>query len=150
MLKAQDLMTRDVVTVPPDLPIKELSKLFLDKKKNGFPVVDAAGKLIGMVTEKDLIDQNKQLHLPTVIALFDAVIYLESEKKFEQDLLRMTGTVVKDIHTPNPRTVAPETSLPEIAAIMAEHDIHTLPVMENETLVGVIGKIDVIRGLAES
>lgn len=149
MLNARDIMTCEVITVSPDMSIQELSKLFVEKKKNGFPVVDAAGTLMGVVTEKDLIDQNKQLHMPTVIALFDAVIYLESQKKFEEDLKRFTGTRVEDIYSKKIITVSPETPLPEIASIMADHGVHTLPVVENGGLVGVIGKTDVIGGLAQ-
>jgi len=127
-----------------------LSKLFIEKQKNGFPVVDSSGKLIGVVTEKDLIDQNKQLHMPTVIALFDAVIYLDSQKKFEEELKRFTGTRVEDICSRDVITVAPDTPLSQVASIMAENSVHTLPVVEAGRLVGVIGKRDVIRGLAQS
>ena len=67
---AKDIMTQNLITVKKDLPIKELSKIFIEHKINGIPVVDNNGKLIGIVTEEDLIDQNKNLHIPTVISLF--------------------------------------------------------------------------------
>ena len=150
MLQAKDIMTPEVITVSPEMSLPDLSKLFIEKQKNGFPVVDSSGKLIGVVTEKDLIDQNKQLHMPTVIALFDAVIYLDSQKKFEEELKRFTGTRVEDICSRDVITVAPDTPLSQVASIMAENSIHTLPVVEEGRLVGVIGKRDVIRGLAQS
>ena len=74
-------MTRNVVTVKKDQPISDLSKLFIENHFNGVPVLDDAGKVIGVVTQGNLIEQNKKLHIPTVIALFDAVLFLESEKK---------------------------------------------------------------------
>ena len=150
MLQAKDIMTPEVITVSPEMSLPDLSKLFIEKQKNGFPVVDSSGKLIGVVTEKDLIDQNKQLHMPTVIALFDAVIYLDSQKKFEEELKRFTGTRVEDICSRDVITVAPDTPLSQVASIMAENSVHTLPVVEAGRLVGVIGKRDVIRGLAQS
>ncbi len=148
MLTAKDIMTTDVMTVKKDTPISELSRLFIEHKINGIPVVDDDNKVIGMVTQGDLIEQNKSLHIPTVITLFDAVLFLESEKKFEADVKKLTGTKVEDIYSAKVITVTQNTELTEIASIMAENDVHTLPVVENGKLVGIIGKLDLIRGMA--
>jgi len=148
MKTARDIMTRKVVTVKKDQPISDLSKLFIENHFNGVPVLDDAGKVIGVVTQSNLIEQNKNLHIPTVIALFDAVLFLESEKKFEADVKKLTGSKIEDIYHKNPITVSPDTDLGEITTIMAEKDVHTLPVLENDKLVGIIGKKDVIRALA--
>ena len=110
-------------------------------------MVDQDDRVLGIVTNNDLIDQNKRLHIPTVIALFDAVIYQKSDKQFKKDLKKMTASLVKDIYTPNPITVEPDTPLEEIATIMAEKRIHTLPVIKDGKLVGVVGKIDIIRSM---
>ena len=141
-------MTRNVVTVKKDQPISDLSKLFIENHFNGVPVLDDAGKVIGVVTQSNLIEQNKNLHIPTVIALFDAVLFLEREKKFESDVKKLTGSKIEDIYHKNPITVSPDTELNEITTIMAEKDVHTLPVLENDKLVGIIGKKDVIRAMA--
>jgi CBS domain-containing protein len=148
MKTARDIMTTNVVTVKKDQPISDLSKLFIENHFNGVPVLDDAGKVIGVVTQSNLIEQNKNLHIPTVIALFDAVLFLESEKKFESDVKKLTGSKIEDIYHKNPITVSPDTELNEITTIMAEKDVHTLPVLENDKLVGIIGKKDVIRAMA--
>ena len=147
MKTARDIMTTNVVTVKKDQPISDLSKLFIENHFNGVPVLDDAGKVIGVVTQGDLIEQNKKLHIPTVIALFDAVLFLESEKKFESDVKKLTGSKIEDIYHKKPITVSPDTDLSEITTIMAEKDVHTLPVLEDDKLVGIIGKKDVIRAL---
>ena len=148
MKTARDIMTRNVVTVKKDQPISDLSKLFIENHFNGVPVLDDAGKVIGVVTQSNLIEQNKNLHIPTVIALFDAVLFLESEKKFESDVKKLTGSKIEDIYHKNPITVSPDTDLSEITTLMAEKDVHTLPVLEDDKLVGIIGKKDVIRAMA--
>ena len=148
MLTAKDIMTRNVMTVKKDTSINELSRLFIEQRVNGIPVVDDDNEVIGMVTQGDLIEQNKSLHIPTVITLFDAVLFLESEKKFEADVKKLTGTKVEDIYSANAVTVTQDTALGEIATIMAEKDIHTLPVVEDGKLVGIIGKLDLIRGMS--
>jgi CBS domain-containing protein len=111
------------------------------------PVVDDKGALIGIVTESDLIEQDKNFHIPTVISLFDWVIYLESEKKFEKELKRMTGQTVGDIYTKEAMTVEPQTTLSEIADLMCDKRIHSLPVVDAGKLVGIVSRIDLIRSM---
>ena len=149
MITAKEIMTEEVITVTRDTSIKTLSDLFIKHKVNGFPVLDQEGQLIGIVTEKNLIEQNKNLHIPTVIALFDAVIYLESGKKFEEEVKRYNATLVKDIYTSNVVTVSPDTGINEIASLMAEKSVHSIPVVDGKNTVGIIGKLDIIKGLAQ-
>ena len=148
MITVKEIMTKEVLTVTRETSIKELSDLFIKHKVNGFPVVDGTGQLTGIVTEKNLIEQSKNLHIPTVIALFDAVIYLESGKKFEEEVKRYNATRVEDIYTREVVTVSPDTGIHEVGSLMAEKGVHSIPVMEGDTLLGIIGKLDVIKGLA--
>src|SRR5512135_481417 len=99
MLTVKEIMTKDVVTVTTETTVLELARIFADKHISSLPVVDEAGKLVGIVTETDLVEQDKSLHIPTVISIFDWVIYLESGKKFEKELKKMTGQTVGDIYT---------------------------------------------------
>jgi CBS-domain-containing membrane protein len=148
MKKASDIMNSNVITVKKDLSIEELSKQFVEHNVNGFPVIDENGKLAGVVTQGNLIEQHKNLHIPTVITLFDAVLVLESEKKFEEDVKKLTGSKVEDIYHPDAVTVTPDTNIEEVATLMADKDIHTIPVIDDDgNLVGIIGKLDLIRGL---
>ena len=148
MKTASDIMTQDVVTVNKNQPIGDLSKIFIENNFNGVPVLDNTGKVVGVVTQGDLIEQNKNLHIPTIIALFDAVLFLESEKKFEDDLKKLTGSKIEDIYHKNLITVSPDTDLNEIITLMAEKDIHTLPVLDGDKLIGIIGKRNIIREMA--
>lgn len=149
MITAKEIMTEKVITVAKDTSIKELSNLFIKHKVNGFPVVDENNQLIGIVTEKNLIEQNKNLHIPTVIALFDAVIYLESGKKFEEEVKRFNATQVENIYTPNVVTVSSDASIHKIAALMAEKGVHSIPVVDGKNILGIIGKLDIIKGLTQ-
>ena len=101
-MKAKDIMTREVVTVTKDITVEGLARLFIRHDISGAPVVDEEGKLIGIVTENDLIKMEQRLHIPTVINIFDAVIYLGSSKKFEEDLKRMAATKVELKASPAP------------------------------------------------
>src|SRR6266568_6861887 len=107
MLTAAEIMTREVVTVTRETSIRELAKIFAERGISSIPVVDEAGKLIGIVTETDLVEQDKSLHIPTVVSIFDWVIYLESDKRFEKELQKMTAQTVGEIFTQHPLSVAP-------------------------------------------
>ena len=147
MLTAKDIMTTNVITASRNVPIKELSELFVEHKINGLPVVDDGGEVIGVVTQGDLIEQQKNLHIPTVVALFDAVLFIDSAKKFEDEAKKLAGKLVDDIYHHNPVTVTPDTETGEIASLMAEKGMHTIPEVDAGKLVGIIGKIDIIRGM---
>ena len=87
MLNASDIMTTDVITVKKETGLKELARILYERHINGAPVVDDGGALIGIICESDLIRRDRKLHIPTVVALFDAVFYLESSKKMEKEII---------------------------------------------------------------
>lgn len=147
MKKARDIMTTEIITVKEETTVKELAELLSTHNIGGTPVVDDSGELLGVVTESDLIDQKKRVHIPTVVTILDSVIYLESPEKMEQEIKKMAGTTVKDIYSKKPLTVAEDTTVEEIATIMADQNVHTLPVIKDDKLIGVIGKKDIIRTL---
>lgn len=147
MLTAKDIMSKDVTTVSPETTIEELGRLFIEKGISGAPVVDSSNKLFGIVTENDLIKQNKRIHIPTVLRLFDAFIPLEGFNNIEKEIKRMTASQVADICTRTVVTISPETTLEDIATIMSEKGIHLIPVLSSGKIVGIIGKIDIIKGI---
>ncbi len=149
MIQAKDIMSVNVITVKEEATVRELAALFLLNDISGAPVVDADGRVIGVVTESDLIFQNKKVHLPTAVAILDAFLFLERPEKMEKELKKIAGSTVGDICSHNLINVAPETGLDELATLMAEKKVHTLPVMEAGKLVGVIGKSDIIRTIAQ-
>jgi CBS-domain-containing membrane protein len=148
MLTAKDIMTGDVVTVKPETSIEVLAALLVKHQISGVPVVDDAGSLYGIVTENDLISQNKRLHIPTVVSFLDAAIYLESSKKFEQEVKRITATKAGDICTRKVLTITEDTTLVDIATLMDEKKTHLLPVLKNGKMVGIVGKRDVVKAVA--
>lgn len=150
MLNAGDIMTTDVITVKKETPLAELAEILTKNRINGVPVVDDGGLLIGIICESDLIRKDKKLHIPTVVALFDAVIYLESSKKMEEEIKRISATTVEDLFTPKVATVDEKTPIDEIATIMTQKKFYTIPVMDGERLVGIVGKGDVIRTFVSS
>lgn len=148
MLKAKDIMTRDVVTVGPETEVTAVAKLLLEKRFNGVPVVDEKNNVVGVICQSDLIAQQKKLPLPSVFNLLDTFIPIISPGKIEREVEKIAAVKVSQAMTPDPVTVGPETDIEQIAALMVNKGYHTIPVVEEDKLVGVIGKEDVLRTIA--
>lgn len=148
MLPARDIMTREVITIGPQASVLELARLLAEKRISGVPVVDTQGRVIGVATQSDIIDRARKFDLPHVITILDAHLFLETPGHFKRKLEKLLATTVADIMTPEPVTISPELPVDEIATLMATKKVHTLPVVEGDKLVGIIGKIDIVRSLA--
>ena len=147
MIKAKDIMTTELVTVSPETEIAQAAKILLQKGINGVPVVDKSGTLKGIICQSDLIAQQKRFPLPSVFTLLDGFIPLSSMKHYEKEVQKIAATTVADAMTPNPITIESETSIEELASLMVDKNLHTLPVVDQGELVGVVGKEDVLKTL---
>jgi CBS-domain-containing membrane protein len=147
MIKAKDIMTKDVIKVFPETEITQAAKIMLELHFNGLPVIDQDGRLVGIICQEDLVVQQTKLPLPSLFTFFDSLIALSSYKKMDKEVEKMTAMTVAQAMTPDPMTVEPETELEEIATMMVNHNVHTLPVLDRGKLVGIIGKADVLRTL---
>lgn len=148
MLHARDIMTTEVLTVSPETSIEELAKLLENRKIGGVPVVEADGRLVGIITQSDLVERARELELPPAVNILDFHIYLQIPSHLFRRVEKMLGATVRDCMSPKPLTVAPDTPVSRIAALMAKQKVHTLPVLEKEKLVGIVGKMDLVRALA--
>ena len=149
MLKAAQIMAKQFLTISPEMSVEELARLLYREDVTGAVVVDKKGNLMGVVTEGDLIAKEKNLHLPTVVSLFDAAIYLETSEHFKGELHKMVATKVEGIYSKNPVTLELNSTLADIATLMSEKRIHYLPVMNENNVDGVVGRREVLRALAE-
>ncbi len=143
-------MDRDVVTVQPDTDVESLLRLMRQHELPGIPVTDGDGRLLGIVTESDLVlrDEDADLHLPHHIDLWGGVIFLEPIKHYEERLRRAFAATVSDMMTPEPVTVAPEDSVEDAAKLIAERKHNRLPVVDGHgKLLGVVTRVDVLEAL---
>lgn len=147
MLKAKDIMTKEVITVYPDTEITQAAQLLLDKHISGLPVVDKEGLLKGIICQSDLIAQQRKIPLPSFFILLGGTIPLTSSQHIEKEVKKMAAITVSEAMTLDPITADPETNLEDIATLMVKNNIHTLPVLDRGCLVGIIGKEDILRTL---
>lgn len=148
-LTARDIMKTDVVTIDPEATVRELADLLAETKVSGVPVVDGEMHVVGVVTEGDIILQDAELHFPHYIQFLDGVIYLESVRRFEERFRKAFGAQVRDIMSTELITVGPDTSLREVATLMADEDVNRVPVVDAGRLVGIVTRADLVRAIAE-
>jgi len=148
MLTAHDIMNSDPPHCSVDTPVNEVIAQLAETNISGLLVVDEEQRLQGVITETDLVDQQARLHVPTAIAVFDMVIPL-GEGRFERELARMQAFTAGDLMTSPVQTVAPDAALNDIAATMDDSDMHCLPVVDGDTIEGVITQHEVIKALAQ-
>ena len=147
MLKVKDIMTTEIITVSPDTEIVKAAKILLKKRINGLPVIDDSGKLAGILCQSDLVAQQKSIPIPSVFTLLESFIPLTSIKRIDKEVEKIAALTVKQAMTPNPVTVGPETDIEDVAKLMVDKKYYTLPVMEGDKIVGIVGKEDVLKTL---
>jgi CBS domain-containing protein len=145
MLTARDIMTEKIVSVTLETSLTDLAKKFVETRFSNLPVLDDDGQLVGIISETDLIEQHKPLHIPTVMTLFDWVFTLGSEKQFKEEVDRVTAATVGELYQKDPVTCSPDTTVRELAGLMSQHRVHLLPVVDGGKMIGVVARLDLIR-----
>jgi CBS domain-containing protein len=144
---ARDIMTTPVITVDPELSVKELAALFREKRIGGVPVVKD-GKLAGIVTEGDLMALDADVQYPHYFELFDSIIYLGSQKKFKEQLEKAAAANVEQLMTQRDKveTIGPDDPARAAGTIMSRHHFDRVPVVdENDAVVGLITRHDIMK-----
>ena len=147
MLKVKDIMTREVKTVYPETEIAQAAKLLLSERINGVPVVNKTGEVVGILCQSDLIAQQKCIPIPSLFTLLDGYIPLTLLSRLDKEVEKIAATKVEHAMTPDPTTVNSDTDIDKVAALMVEKNYHTLPVVDDGKLVGIVGKEDVLKTL---
>lgn len=146
---ARDIMTPDPITVGPEMTVTDAAQLMTEKHVGALPVVEG-GRMVGLVTESDLIMQDAKVHFPTYLSLLGGyILWPGSTERFESSLRKAVGATVADVMTPEPVTVTPDALLGDVATLLVEREVSRVPVVEGETIVGIISKHDIVRSIAQ-
>lgn len=129
-IKAQDIMSRNVLTVAQDMTLAQLADFMIKTRVSGLPVIGEFGEVAGVITTTDL---------------FMVMDMIKTGKVVEGGANAVANPTVKFAMSTEVMRIKPSTSLEEIITIMKDKNIHTLPVFEAETMVGVIGRRDVFK-----
>ncbi len=144
----KDIMTKDVITVTLDDNVEKCASLLIKHNLSGLPVLDDSGKLVGIVTEGDLIRRASRIKGPAVLEVLGGMIYLDSPKKFMDELKSAMGQKAKDIMTEKVVTIEPDQTIEEGATLLVEKNVKRLPVINKKgELVGIVSRRDIMNYL---
>jgi CBS domain-containing protein len=147
-----DVMTPNPISVKQQTPLQEAIKILVEKHISGLPVVDDEGKLVGVISESDLMWQETGVEPPPYIMILDSVIYLQNPNRYEKEIHKALGKIVGEVMSDKPIGITPDRSLKEAARIMHDKKIRRLPVVDEQDgkVVGILTQGDIIRTMANS
>ena len=144
-MRAHQIMTRPVITITPETPIVEAANTMLQKHVSGLPVVDASGKLVGIVSEGDFIRRSE---IGTQRKRGRFLKFILGPGKAATDFVHEHGRKVAEIMTPKPLTISEETQLEEIVELMEKNNVKRLPVTRGDTVVGIVSRANLLQAVA--
>lgn len=146
-MKARDVMVRDVVTASPDTSIAELVETLLAKHISAVPVVDRDGKLVGIVSEGDLI---RRAETGTEKRRSGWLTLLMPGETLAAEYTRSHARRVGDVMTARVVTASPDTSLRDVAALLEKNGIKRVPIVDNGKLVGLVSRANLLQAFASA
>jgi CBS domain-containing protein len=144
-MQVKDIMVKEVITVHKKATIAEIAKVLVDNSISGVPVVDDEGTLVGIVSEGDLLHKETSPRLPDFINILGAIIYYNGVERYNEDFKKLTAGQAASIMTDSVVTVSPEVEIDKVVKLMLQHGIKRIPVVENDKIVGIISRRDIIK-----
>jgi CBS domain-containing protein len=139
----------DVLTVTPNTPMSEAIKLLVDRQRTALAVVNDEKKLVGILSESDLMWREAGVEQPPHLLFLGGVIYFQNPATYDRDLHKALGQTVGEVMTPDPISIHLDTTLPAAARIMHEKRIHHLPIVDaNQIPIGMLTQHDLVRAIA--
>lgn len=143
-MKARDVMTSPPITVGPETPVSEIAALLIERRISGVPVIDGRGRIVGIVTEGDLLrrreTQTARQRPQWLQLLIDRSIQAA-------DFVQAHGSLARDVMTAEVITVTPDTELADIASLMEKHRIKRVPVVDGDQPLGIVSRANLLYGL---
>jgi len=148
----RDVMSTTVWTMPPGEKVEKAADVLAEKGVGALPVVDADGKLLGMFRDDDLIASEARVHVPTFINFLGLGVPFPGEMKhLEAELKKVAGATVGEIMDTDVATIAPDASIEDVATIMHDSGVNSVPVVDaQQRVVGVIARADLVRFIART
>jgi CBS domain-containing protein len=142
-LTVGEIMETDWPTLGSESTVEDAIRLFAEARVSGAPVVED-GRLLGIITEGDLIFQDAEIRAPGFLDILGGIVPLGDTEEYRKEALKSAGVTVGEVMTSDPITVAPEATLAEAATVMAERRRKILPVVDGERLAGIITRMDIL------
>jgi CBS-domain-containing membrane protein len=144
-MKVRDIMTVDVAVARASTPVNEIARLMDERDVSGIPVVDEDRRVLGLVTDLDLIVRNTRLDPPLFFQLLDARIPLETPGHYRKRLRHMLGTEARDVMGEDVVTIGPDEDGEALASLFLKTRANPIAVVDDGRLVGIVSRADLLR-----
>lgn len=149
-MTAREIMTSPVIAVGPTDTVGDIARLLSQHHISAVPVVDPGSRLLGIVTEADLVGRAAHPHVPHYIPFMEGVIFVETPKAlrtFEEEVRRIMAVTAEQIMSTEVAAVGPDATVEEVATRMVEEDQGRLVVVDDGRVVGIVTQADIVRTL---
>lgn len=147
-MRVGEVMTTPAVTVPADAAVSQVARTLLDHGLRALPVVDASGKLVGIISETDLLVRNAKLHFPSYLGILENLLPVGGDHNLEDELRRVLAVTAREAMTSDVYKAAPDDDLGEVVHEMVQRQLHAVPVVKGGKVEGMLFPQDVIRLIA--
>ncbi|MDY3000647.1 MAG: CBS domain-containing protein [Romboutsia timonensis] len=146
--RAKDIMTTDVIVANKNDIIANVANLLIKEKIGGLPVVDEENKVVGIISETDIMKKESHVDSPRMLNLIQGIIFLDDMKKFEDEMRAIAAYKVEDLMSKDIITVNENDTFDYVANVMINKSINRVPVVdENNFLKGIICRYDIIKAM---
>ena len=152
MLTVKDIMTKEVVCVAPDTMLADAARLIMEKNFDGVPVVDQDKKVVGILTQYDLISKGSALHLPTMQYILEHMaVFKKDKKQFQENIQEITSLRVRDVMNSDPLTFQAQDTYAEAVRVFCDHHrVNPIPVVDAQKhILGVVSRYDILKSFQE-
>jgi len=148
----RDIMSTNLIAVRPDASVSDAADVLADKGVASLLVIDDEGKLAGVLRDDDLIASEARVHVPTFINFLGLGMPFPGEMKhLEQELKKIAGASVREVMEDSPPTISPDATLEDVATLMHERNVNSVPVVDADgRVVGIVTRADIVRFIART
>ncbi|MBS5788355.1 MAG: CBS domain-containing protein [Clostridioides difficile] len=145
---AKEVMTTDVIVAKEEDSIADVAKLLIEERIGGLPVINSENKVVGIISETDIIKKEKYIEPPMFVNLLEGIIFLDDIRKMENDIKKVAAYKVEDLMSKDIIMVNENDSFDYVANIMIKKSINRVPVVDDDSkLKGIICRYDIIKAL---
>lgn len=146
-MQVREMMSSPAITVGPEVKIPEIARLMRERQISSIPVVDSTDGLLGIITELDLIERNAPLREPRYLAVLSGLIPvgLDEYRDYKDQVRHVLAINAEELMNLEVQTIAPDASWEEVLKIMTNPAVLSLPVVEDDQVIGIVTRTDLVR-----
>lgn len=142
-MKVRDIM-RPALSVPPETPVTSVASTLVEQGVAGIPVTDEGGRVLGIVSETDMVTKHAQVHVPTYLGILGGVIPI-GRHHADEEVRRVLAVTASDLMSDVGATLAPDADVDEAATLMVDEGVDPVLILDGDRLVGLVDRRDIIR-----